>query len=205
MPLIMTAAGTKFGKTEAGAVWLDPAKTSPFHFYQFWLNVDDRDVVSYLKYFTFLGEAEIGDLERQLRAHPEARGAQRELAREVTGMVHGADQVQRAERVTAVLFSESLANVTVDDILTVFIDAPAITLPLSALQAGMANTEIAVATGLAGSKAEAARLIKQGGLYLNNRRLTDERSQATMADAIGGEVLVMRKGQREPRIVKIQK
>jgi tyrosyl-tRNA synthetase len=204
MPLIMTAAGTKFGKTEAGAVWLDPAKTSPFRFYQFWLNVDDRDVVSYLKYFTFLGEAEIGDLGRQLHEHPEARGAQRELAREVTGMVHGADQVARAERAAAVLFGGSLADANVDDILTVFDDVPSVTVNASALESGIGAADLAVTSGLAASKGEAARLIKQGGLYLNDRRLTDERGQVTIADAIGRSVIVLRKGHRERRIVKIQ-
>jgi tyrosyl-tRNA synthetase len=204
MPLIMTAAGTKFGKTEAGAVWLDPGKTSPFRFYQFWLNVDDRDVVSYLKYFTFRGEAEIRDLERQLREHPEARGAQRELARDVTGMVHGADQVARAERAAGVLFSGSLASASLEDILTVFDDVPSITVKESSLNAGIGAAELAVTSGLAASKGEAARLIKQGGLYLNDRRITDERGQVTMADAVERSIIVLRKGQRERRLVKIQ-
>jgi tyrosyl-tRNA synthetase len=205
VPLIMTAAGTKFGKTEAGAVWLDPAKTSPFRFYQFWLNVDDRDVVSYLKYFTFRGEAEIGDLERQLREHPEARGAQRELAREVTGMVHGADQVARAERAAGVLFGGALSDASVEDILMVFDDVPSISVKESALETGVAAAELAVTSGLAASKGEAARLIKQGGLYLNDRRLTDERGQVTIADAIERSVIVLRKGQRERCIVKVQR
>src|SRR5204863_4886702 len=98
MPLVATASGVKFGKTEAGTIWLDPNRTSPFRFYQFWLNTDDRDVVPYLKYFTFLDRATIESIEASVRDAPEKREAQRRLAREVTTLVHGAEQVSRAER-----------------------------------------------------------------------------------------------------------
>ena len=204
MPLIMTAAGTKFGKTEAGAVWLDPARTSPFQFYQFWLNVDDRDVIAYLKYFTFRTQDDIDELERQTHAHPERRVAQRELARAVTAMVHGADHVTRSERAAAVLFGGSLADASVEDILTVFEDAPSISIESGSLEGGIGAADLAVRAGLAASKGEAGRLIKQGGLYVNDRRLTDERGHITMADAIGRSVIVLRKGQRERRIVKVE-
>jgi tyrosyl-tRNA synthetase len=204
LPLLMTASGTKFGKTESGTVWLDAARTSPFRFYQFWLNADDKDVVAYLKYFTFRTQAEITELEQAMKDHPERRAAQRQLARDVTEMLHGTDQVNRAERAAAVLFGGSLADASADDILTVFDDVPSVTLKESALEAGVGAAELAVTSGLAASKGEAARLIKQGGLYLNDRRLTDERGQVTIADAIGRSVIVLRKGQRERRIVKIQ-
>jgi tyrosyl-tRNA synthetase len=204
MPLLTTASGTKFGKTEAGTVWLDPAQTSPFRFYQFWLNVDDRDVVSQLKYFTFRTQEEINDLDQAVRVRPEQREAQRTLARDVTEMVHGADQVARVERASGVLFGGSLADATVDEILMVFDDAPSVTIRAAVLEAGVSAVELAVTTALAASKGEAGRLIKQGGMYVNDRRLTDERGQITMADAIGGAVIVLRKGQRERRIVKIQ-
>ena len=203
MPLLTAASGMKFGKTEAGTVWLDPSLTSPFRFYQFWLNVDDRDVVSYLKYFTFRTQPEIGELEQAVQARPEQRDAQRALARDVTEMVHGVDQVTRAERAAAVLFGGPLAQASVDDILTVFDDAPSITMSATALEAGVSAAEVAVSTGLAASKGEAGRLIKQGGLYVNDRRLTDERGNITIADAIGRSVIVLRKGQRERRIVKV--
>jgi tyrosyl-tRNA synthetase len=204
MPLLTTASGAKFGKTESGTVWLDPALTSPFRFYQFWLNVDDRDVVPYLKCFTFRTQPEIAELEQALAAHPEQRGAQRALARDVTEMVHGADQVTRAERAAGVLFGGSIVEASADDILMVFDDAPSVTMTAAALEAGVAAVDVAVTTGLAASKGEAARLIKQGGLYVNDRRLTDERGRITIADAIGGAVIVLRKGQRERRIVRIQ-
>jgi tyrosyl-tRNA synthetase len=204
MPLLTTSSGTKFGKTEAGTIWLDAGKTSPFRFYQFWLNADDRDVVSYLKYFTFRTQPEIGELEQALETRPEQREAQRALARDVTELVHGTDHVVRAERAAAVLFGGPLAQASVDDILMVFDDAPSITMAAGELDAGVSAAEMTVRTGLAASKAEAGRLIKQGGLYVNDRRFTDERGVMTMADAISRSVIVLRKGQRERRIVKIQ-
>ena len=204
MPLLTTAAGTKVGKSEAGTVWLDPERTSPFRFYQFWLNVDDRDAGSYLKYFTFLGKDEIAGLERATAEQPEKREAQRRLAREVTTMVHGADQVGRAERAAGVLFGGSLADAALEDILMVFDDVPSVTVSVKALEPGMAAAELAVTSGLAGSKGEATRLIRQGGLYVNDRRLTDERGRIGLDDAIGKKVIVLRKGQRERRLVRIE-
>jgi tyrosyl-tRNA synthetase len=202
LPLVTTSAGTKFGKTEAGTVWLDPQRTSAFKFYQFWLNADDRDVIKYLKFFTFLDRAMIEALERTMTEAPEQREAQRTLAREVTTMVHGADELGRAERASKVLFGGSLAEASVDDILTVFDDVPATELRVDELAAFQANGLVTHA-GLAASKGEATRLIKQGGIYFNDRRVTDERSAVTVDDAIGGRVIVLRKGQRDRRIVKI--
>ena len=203
-PLLTNSSGAKIGKTEAGAIWLDAQKTSPFRFYQFWFNSEDADVVKYLKLFTFKPEDEIAELDRETREHPERREAQRALARELTAMVHSPDHVARAERAAGVLFAGSLAGASVEDILLVFDDAPSVTVARGTLEAGMAATELAVFAGLAASKGEAARLIKQGGMYVNDRRLNDERGPVTMADAIGGAVIVLRKGQRERRIVKIQ-
>jgi tyrosyl-tRNA synthetase len=204
LPLLMTAAGTKFGKTETGTVWLDAARTTPFRFYQFWFNSDDKDVVAYLKYFTFRTQDEIRRLEQAMSEHPERREAQRQLARDVTEFVHGSDHVHRAERASGVLFGGPLSEASADDIRMVFEDVPSITLKESALEAGVAAVELAVMSGIAASKGEAARLIKQGGFYVNDRRLTDERAQITIADAIGRSVIVLRKGQRERRLVKIQ-
>jgi len=202
-PLLMTSSGTKFGKTEAGTVWLDAARTSPFRFYQFWFNSDDRDVITYLKFFTFKSRDEIAQLEGETKEHPERREAQRELARMVTTLVHGADQVARAERAAAVLFGGALADAAPEDILMVFDDAPSISVTAASIESGLGAAELAVKAGLAASKGEAARLIKQGGLYVNDRRLNEERGQVTMADAIGRSVIVLRKGQRERRIVRI--
>ena len=117
MPLLTTAAGTKFGKSEAGAVWLDPTLTSPYRFYQFWFNTDDGDVGRYLRFFTFLDRPTIDSLEEAARKEPQARVAQRELARALTNMVHGAEHVERAERASSVLFGGSLDSLTADDVL----------------------------------------------------------------------------------------
>ncbi len=204
LPLVTTSAGTKFGKTEAGTIWLDAARTSPFRFYQFWLNTDDRDVVSYLKWFTMLDAAAIGAIEAAHTAAPEKRGAQRELARILTRTVHGDDELARAERASAVLFGGRLADADPADVLMVFDDVPSLAITRDELQgAGMAAPDLAVRAELVGSKGEANRLIKQGGLYVNDRRLADGDSRITEIDMIGGRVLVLRKGQRERRVVRI--
>ena len=203
-PLMKTAAGTKFGKTEAGTVWLDPERTSPFKFYQFFLNTDDRDVMGYLKAFTWLDRPMIDALENTVTEAPDKREAQRTLAREVTTMVHGAGELEKAERASKVLFGGSLADASVDDILMVFDDVPATDVGAAEL-ATFTTTALVTFAGLAASKGEATRLIKQGGIYINDRRVTDERSAITLDDAIGGRVIVLRKGQRDRRIVRISK
>ncbi len=202
-PLLKTSSGTKFGKTEAGTVWLDPERTSPFRFYQFWLNTDDRDVISHLKLFTWLDRETVDAIQRTVTEKPEAREAQRTLAREVTTMVHGATELARAERASAVLFGGPLADASVEDVLMVFADVPAVTLPRSAFEPGIAATELAVTAGIAASKGEAARLIKQGGLSVNDRKLTDERGVITFDQAFGGQLFVIRKGRRQTHVVRM--
>jgi len=202
-PLMTTSSGTKFGKTEAGTVWLDAARTSPFKFYQFWLNTDDRDVVRHLKLFTFLTRDRIEELARVTAERPEAREAQRTLAREVTALVHGPEHVERAERAAQVLFSEHVADASVDDVLTVFEDAPSTELALP--DEGMPITEMLAAVRLTPSKSEAMRLVKSGGVYVNNVRATDERQRLTAADAIGGELFILRKGRKDHHIVRLRR
>ncbi len=202
-PLMTTATGSKFGKTEAGTIWLDPVRTSPYRFYQFWLNTDDRDAVKYLKLFTWLDRDAIAALEGAVADAPHEREAQRTLAREVTRAVHGDTELGKAERASSVLFSGTLAEASLDDILTVFDDVPSIEVPRGSLEAGMGLTELIVASGLASSKGEAARLIKQGGLYINDTRAADERGKVTLADALAAQVIVLRKGARDRRLVKV--
>lgn len=205
MPLVTTASGVKFGKTEAGAVWLDAGRTSDFQFFQFWLNTDDRDAVKYLKYFTFLSEAEVGALERELAAAPEKRVAQRELARLVTGLVRGDDAVARAERASAILFGGSMAEARADEVVEVFADVPSTEMDAARFAApGVGVAELMSLTGLAASKGEAARLIKGGGVYLNDARVTDERGRVTLDQAIDGRVFVLRKGQRNRHVVRVR-
>ena len=203
-PLMTTASGTKFGKTEAGALWLDAARTSPFKFYQFWLNTDDRDVVPYLKYFTFLDRAAIDELDRATTTAPEQRAAQRVLAREVTSLVHGADHVARAERASQVLFSEDLTTLSADEVLTVFDDVPSTELAAQDLgSGGIGLVDLVARVQLAPSKAEARRLVLSGGVYLNNRRMADPALRITRDDAIDGRLLVLRKGQKQNHLVRL--
>jgi tyrosyl-tRNA synthetase len=200
-PLMTTSTGAKFGKTEAGTIWLDAVRTSPFRFYQFWLNTDDRDAVRYLKLFTFMDAAEIEALATATAEHPERREGQRALARAVTALVHGDDQVQRAERAAQVLFVDDIRAADVDDVLMVFEDAPSTELSLP--DGGMPLAEMLATVKLVPSKSEAMRLLKSGGVYVNNVRAADEKARLTIADAIGGRLIVLRKGRKEPHVVKL--
>jgi tyrosyl-tRNA synthetase len=204
MPLVTTASGVKFGKTEEGAVWLDAARTSPFRFYQFWLNVDDRDVAAYLKYFTFLEPASVAELQASVAAAPEKREAQRALAREVTRLVHGSDQVGRVEHAASLLFGEDITALPVEDVLAVLDDVPSTSLPSADLGAmGMNVVDLAVRARLAPSKGEARRLVLSGGVYINNRRIADPQSRVTREQAIGGQVFVLRKGSKHNHLVRL--
>ena len=206
-PLIMTATGAKFGKTEAGAVWLDAARTTPFRFYQFWLNVDDRDAVSYLKYFTFLEERAIADIAAAMQAAPEKREAQRVLAREITTMVHGGEQAARAEHASSLLFGEDIATLPADEVLAVFEDVPATDLEASKFSenggVGIVDLIAMPGVGLAPSKGEARRLVQAGGIYVNNRRVSDPQLRLTGADAIEGRVFILRKGQKQNHLIRL--
>ena len=204
-PLMKTASGAKFGKTELGTIWLDAARTSPFKFYQFWLNTDDGDVVAYLKYFTFLSRDAISELEALAKTAPEQRGAQRMLAREVTALVHGAEQVARVEHASSLLFGEDIATLEADDVLAVFDDVPSTELAAEIFDGeGIGMVDLVARVQLAPSKSEARRLVQSGGVYVNNRRIADPQAKLTRADAIDGTLLVLRKGQRQNHLVKIQ-
>jgi tyrosyl-tRNA synthetase len=202
-PLMTTSSGAKFGKTEAGTVWLDPNRTSPFRFYQFWLNTDDRDVVRYLKCFTFMSREEIDELARATAERPQDREAQRALARTVTALMHGDDQVRRAERAAQVLFGGSFEDVAVDDILMVFEDAPSTEIDLQA--DGVAVADLLARVKLVPSKSEAMRLLKSGGVYVNNARVTDEKARLVPGDALGGELFILRKGRKDQHIVRLRR
>jgi tyrosyl-tRNA synthetase len=202
-PLMTTSSGQKFGKTEAGAVWLDAARTTPFKFYQFWLNTDDRDAVPYLKSFTFLERTQIEELERATNSSPERREAQRMLAREVTALVHGADHVARAERASQVLFGEDLTALTIDDVLAVFDDVPSTELTADEFGAGIGLVELVARVRLAPSKGEARRLVQSGGVYVNNRRLADPAHKLSRDQAIEGKLFVLRKGQKQNHLVRL--
>jgi tyrosyl-tRNA synthetase len=203
-PLMTAASGTKFGKTEKGTIWLDPRRTLPFRFYQFWLNTDDRDVVTYLKSFTFLDRDAIAALEKTTADAPEKREAQRALAREVTTLVHGAEQTGRAEHASSVLFGEDITTLSADEVLAVFDDVPSTELPNDAMSGdGIGMVDLLARVELAPSKSEARRLVQSGGVYLNNRRISDPQARITRDQAIGGRLLVIRKGQKQNHLVRL--
>ncbi|MGH8187540.1 MAG: tyrosine--tRNA ligase, partial [Steroidobacteraceae bacterium] len=188
LPLITTASGTKFGKTEAGTIWLDPQLTSPFEFYQFWIQADDRDAVKYLKYFTFLSEERIRELEAATMRAPEHREAQRALAREVTRLVHGDAAVRDAEAATQKLFRDDVSRMSAAELLQVFASVPSSEVHLAT--GGMSLTDLLSSTGVTSSKGEATRLIRGGGIYVNDRRITDEKEQLRPEQAIEGQLFV---------------
>ncbi|HKT79388.1 MAG TPA: tyrosine--tRNA ligase [Vicinamibacterales bacterium] len=201
MPLLTTASGTKFGKTESGAVWLDAARTSPYRFYQFWLNTDDGDVAAYLKFFTFLERSAIDELEGVTRTAPERREAQRALAREVTRLVHGEAALVRAERASTLLFGEDITQLSADEVLEVFDDVPSTEMSGELGGDGVAIVDLIALVKLAPSKSEARRLVQSGGVYVNNRRLSDVQTRLHRADAIGGRLFVLRKGQKQNHLI----
>src|SRR6266704_1099873 len=169
-PLVTTTSGIKFGKTEAGSVWLDPKLTSPYRFYQFWINTDDRDVVKYLKFFTMLNQEEIAELETSLSVAPEKREAQRRLAQEVTRMVHGESNLRKAIQASQVLFGGEIADLSATDVLDVFAEVPSSAMPRALFEGeGLPLVDAVVASGFATSKGAARRIIEAGGVYVNNR------------------------------------
>jgi tyrosyl-tRNA synthetase len=205
-PLVTSTTGVKFGKTEGGAVWLDANLTSPYRFYQFWLNTDDRDVITYLKFFTWLTREEIAGLEESLRAEPEKRTAQRELARLVTEMVHGKEALSKALRASEVLFGKEIEGLSVQEILDIFADVPSTELERSKLSGdGFTLGDALVVSGLAPSKGEAKRLAQGGGVCLNNRRVSDARQAISTSDLIDDQVLVLRKGAKHYHLIKVGK
>jgi tyrosyl-tRNA synthetase len=203
LPLLMTAAGTKFGKTEAGSVWLDGELTKPFEFYQFWLNTDDRDAAKYLKFFTFLEQDRIRELEEMSAREPEKRHAQRELAREVTRAVHGAEAVREAEAAASKLFSGDLSAMSVGQLLEVFPNVPSKTVTYVA--DGWRLTGLLTDAGVTTSNSEATRLIRSGGIYVNDRRVTDEKERLSPEQAIEGQLFVVRKGKKENFLIRIDR
>lgn len=203
MPLITTASGTKFGKTETGTIWLDPARTSPYEFYQFWLNTDDRDAVKYLKFFTFLDAATIAELEQAGMREPAKRHPQRELARTVTRLVHGESAVVEAEAAAAALFTEKISSLTLEQIQRTLANVPSYRVPM--LDDGWSVVELLATAGVTKSKGEATKLIRGGGIYVNDERVADEKARLRADQAIEGQVFVVRKGKKDNFLIHIDR
>jgi tyrosyl-tRNA synthetase len=193
-PLVTNASGEKFGKsTGGGSLWLDPELTSPYAFYQYWINVDDRDAATYLRYFTFLGREEIEGLDEQTGERPQARAAQRRLAQELTTLVHGAQETQRVEAASRALFGQGeLRDLDSATLAAALTEAPhaQVAQPLPPV------VELLVATGLDASRSAARRTISEGGAYVNNARVTDAEATPAAGDLLHGRWLVLRKGKR---------
>ena len=205
-PLVTTAAGTKFGKTEAGAVWLDPALTSPYKFYQFLVNVDDRDAGKYLRYFTLLTQEAIEAHERTVEAAPEKREAQHALAADVTTRVHGERAAGTAREVSDLLFGGGEAHALSRDALAALaLEIPVFTVAFAdQLTTGdVLDVLCAGPDALFKSKGDMRRMVQQGGLYMNGRRLGPEREPIGFGELLGGEYLLIRKGAKTYALVRV--
>lgn len=200
-PLITTAAGQKFGKSEKGAVWLDTERTSPYELFQFFMQADDRDVGKLLRYYTFLDEPTIIALDETVAKAPEKREAQRVLAREVCTMVHGHHETTRAEEAAGALFKKELAELSHEEIELAFKDAPRSTRPRSVLAAGVTVSWLLTESGLAGSKSQAMRDVAGGGIYLNDQRISDAAMQVSGGSLIAEKYLVLRKGKKTYHLI----
>lgn len=193
-PLITKTDGTKYGKTEGGALWLDPEMLSPYAFHQFWLNVEDEKVGELLRIFTFLDREEIEDLEKQTAEKPFLRAGQKRLADEVTALVHGAEEVEHAKAAAAALFGGGdLGAIKPETLASALREAGGTTLPPGEMPGIL---DLLVSAGLAKSKGEARRTVTEGGAYLNNVRVEDVGLQPTAADLVAGSWLVLRRGKK---------
>ena len=203
-PLVTNSSGTKFGKSEAGNVWLDPELTSPFRFYQYWINVEDADAVRYLKFFTLLGHDEIVGLAEAVEREPYRRAAQRALAEDVTRRLHGESGLAAAERATKALFSGAIEGLSADEIADVFADIPSSELSRDELGgAGKPVIDLLVESGLVSSRGDARRSIDGGGVYVNNARVESVDVAVTTEQMIEGRFLLLRKGKKSYHLVAL--
>lgn len=200
IPLMLKADGTKFGKSAGGAVWLDPEKTSPYEFYQFWINQDDRDVIKYLKYFTFLNREEIDALEEKVKTEPWKREAQKRLAEEVTKFVHGEEGLKEAQTVTEALFSGNVKDLTTKQVEIALAKAPS-------AESGAEKKNLVdflVDTKIESSKRQAREDVNNGAIYVNGDRIQDTDFEVDPAAAFDGEFVIIRKGKKKYTLVHIK-
>ncbi|WP_067841492.1 tyrosine--tRNA ligase [Amphibacillus sediminis] len=193
VPLITKADGTKFGKTAGGAVWLDPEKTTPYEFYQFWINTDDRDVIKFLKYFTFLSMDEIKDLEDQLASAPQKRGPHTRLAEEMTQLVHGEQALEQAKRISAALFSGDIKQLNGTEIKQGFKDVPTVKLA----KKDIPLVDLLVDANISSSKRQAREDIQNGAIYINGERQQELQYQLTDDDRIDDQFTIIRRGKKK--------
>lgn len=199
IPLMLKADGTKFGKSAGGAIWLDPKQTTPYEFYQFWANTDDRDVVKYLKYFTFLSKEEIEALAEKVATEPHKREAQKTLAEEMTRFVHSEELLEQAKRISAALFSGDISSLTADEIEEGFKEMPTFT----ATKESKNIVDWLVDLGIEPSKRQAREDITKGAISINGERVNELETEITAELAIGGKFIIVRKGKKNYSLVKL--
>jgi tyrosyl-tRNA synthetase len=200
IPLMLKADGTKFGKTAGGAIWLDPKKTSPFEFYQFWINQDDRDVVKYLKYFTFLSHDEINDLAEKVKSEPQKREAQRRLAEEVTKFVHGEKLMKQAERISQILFSDDIRSLSVHELEQAFEKVPSVEITSERQNI----IDWLVSTKIEPSKRQARQDVQSGAITVNGQKADNEHFVVNPSDSFDGKYVVARRGKRNYFLAKVK-
>ena len=202
-PLLTSSTGEKFGKTAGNAIWLDPAKTSPYTLYQYWIRTDDSDVLRYLKYFTFLSIGKIEELEHTVENTPEKREAQKILAEESTRMIHGEEGLQKARKASEVLFGGEISDFTDRELLDIFADVPSSTVERNELEQGIGVLNLFTRAGVTKSNSQAIQLIRQGGVYINNTRMNDQRMVVTLEQLASGSMLVLRSGKKRYHLLKV--
>ncbi|AUI71026.1 tyrosine--tRNA ligase [Companilactobacillus alimentarius] len=200
IPLLLKADGTKFGKTAGGAVWLDAEKTSPYEFYQFWFNQDDKDVVNLLKKFTFLTKDEIDELAESVKTAPEKRLAQKTLAQEVTKFVHGEKALKTAEKITDVLFSGEIQALTTSEVAEAFHGVPSAEISNEKINL----VDLLIATNVDKSKRQAREDIQNGAIRINGEKLTDTTLEIDPKDSFDGKYVVIRRGKKKYFLAKIK-
>ena len=199
IPLVTKSDGTKFGKTEGGTIWLDADKTTPYQFYQFWINANDDDVIGYLKFFTFLSQEEILALEIEVQEKPWERVAQRTLAREVTALVHGEEAMESAENISQALFYGKVSELSAAEIEQGLNDVPSHSLDG---QTEIDLVQLLVDANISPSKRRAREDIENGAIYINDERSTDIGRILTPADTLAGQFTVLRRGKNKYYLLK---
>jgi len=202
LPLVCSSSGEKFGKSAGNAVWLDPKKTSPFKFYQYWIQTNDLDVKKFLGYFTFLEIEEIDQIVTDHQKNPERRTAQKKLAEEITRLVHGSENLKKAVQATEVLFGGEITELSDSDLREIFADVPSSKMPRLKLEAGIKLVEMLTETKMTQSKGEAKRLVESGGVYLNNKQCRDSGRLLDLKDLASERVMVLRSGKKNYHLVE---
>jgi tyrosyl-tRNA synthetase len=202
-PLLTTSTGSKFGKTAEGTVWLDAKKTSPYKFYQYWLNTSDEDVFRFIRLFTSLEDPQITELEKQRKEKADQRLAQKVLANTLTELVHGEAESKKAIFASEVLFGGSFENVSATTLIEIFSDVPSTEVTASELSAGLNIVDLLVKCGISNSKGAAKRSLEGGGIYLNNERVSDSASTVNINNFVNQQALVIRSGKKNYHLVRI--